>query len=89
MGVGAIAVVAPTLLKQGPPHGKEFSGRHRAVPQGFEPETFWLLGVTANQEKGNHSRFTFFINQEDVKVCQWLVSVCLGDFTPVMGSKSC
>lgn len=89
MGVGAIAVVAPTLFKQGTPRGKEFSGRHRAVPQGFEPETFWLLGVTANQEKGNHSRFTFFINQEDVKVCQWLVSVCLGDFTPVMGSKSC
>lgn len=88
MGVGAIAVVAPTLLKQGPPRG-EFSGRHRAIPQGFEPEAFWLLGVAANQEKGNRSRFTYFINQENVKMCQWLVSGCLGDFTPVMGSKSC
>lgn len=82
-------LVAPTLLEQGLPGGKEFFGRHRAVPLGFEPEMFWILGVTANQEKGNRSRFTYFITQKDIKMCQWLVSGCLGDFTPVLGRKSC
>lgn len=46
-------LVVPTLLEQRLPDGKEFSGRHQVVPLGFEPETFWILGVTANQEKGN------------------------------------
>lgn len=36
-------LVVPTLLEQGLPDGKEFSGRHQVVPLGFEPETFWIL----------------------------------------------
>ena len=51
------------LPEQGLPSGKEFSGRHQGTLPGFEPESFWTSGVSAYQDKGNHSSFTFSITE--------------------------
>lgn len=76
--------------EQGLPGGKEFSGRHQGTLLGFEPDSFWISGVTVYQEeKADGDRFTFSIRKEDVKRGQRLVSSCLGKFAPTLGRKAC
>lgn len=56
---------------------------------GFWAWNFLDIGCYCKPGEGKSLRFTYFINQEDVKMCQWLVSGCLGDLTPVLMRKSC